>query len=108
MKPNIIVNQDERPSIGYVGLADARSAELVPVFNQVMALATFVTAIAVTDLEALLAEYDRTDTLGPILDPTTYRRHMRNIPQHREVAEKVLELRRAIQRVIEREAQEKR
>jgi hypothetical protein len=91
-------------AVGYVGLRDERSADLAGVWHQVRAVGAIVRTIEVADLEALLAEYDRTDTLGPILDPTAYRKQMANIPQWRDITRALIELRRTIARVEELEA----
>jgi hypothetical protein len=91
-------------AVGYVGLRDERSAELAPVWHQVRAVGAVARTVAVADLEALLAEYDRTDALGPITDPTAYRGQMANIRMWREITRALLELRRTIARVEAAEA----
>lgn len=93
-------------TVGYVGLRDERSAELVPVWQMVRTIGSVVRMVSCEDLTALLAEYDRTDALGPILDPTAYRAQMANIRQWRDITRALLELRRTIARVEAQEARE--
>lgn len=91
-------------AVTHVGLPDARSAELAATWRKVLEAGAVVRAIPVADLEALLAEYEREGTLGPIADPAAYERHAANIPQWRDITRALLELRRTIARVEELEA----
>lgn len=92
-------------AVTHVGLPDQRSAEMAPTWRKVLEAGAVVRAIPVADLEALLAEYEREGTLGPIADPAAYERHAQHIPQWRDITRALLELRRTIARVEELEAQ---
>jgi len=100
-------NGNRLDAVTHVGLPDERSAALAATWKAVLGAGAVVRQIAVADLEALLAEYDRElaqGTLGPIADPAAYRRHAANIPQWRAITAALLELRRTIARVEATEA----
>jgi len=64
--------------------------------SQLHAIYRIASAISVAEVEAYVAEIERTDTLLPIVDPTAYSRIRQNIPQHRTLVQKFLEFRREL------------
>jgi hypothetical protein len=54
-------------------------------------------------LDALIAEAERYDTVGPILDPTGWQRTHRNVAEHLVLLRAVRTLRTAIDGIGERE-----
>jgi hypothetical protein len=87
-----------RGDVDRIALNDEPSRAAVDTWQQVMGVCYLIAQIPQTDVQALLAELDRTDTLMPILDPTGYRQIMGNISQHREVIQVFARLRAVIEK----------
>lgn len=81
-----------------IALNDRPSGDAAVTWEHILGLAYLSAQVALADVKALLAEYDRTDALLPILDPKRYREVARNIPQHRAIAAAFLAFREAVER----------
>jgi hypothetical protein len=58
------------------------------------------------DLDALLREYSRMDSVMPLFDPTGYKRVMGNIPKYRTVVQALATARKQIAAVLQQEGVE--
>jgi hypothetical protein len=74
------------------------------VMEAVTPIAFMVQQLPLDALDALIAEAERYDTLGPILDPTGWQRTHRNVAEHAVLLRAVRTLRRTIDEIREREA----
>lgn len=59
----------------------------------------FALVLPIADVEAVLAEIDRTSTVMPLLDPTGYRNVMDTLPGHRDEVAEFLRFRIALERL---------
>jgi hypothetical protein len=73
--------------------------------HAMMLARVLLTAMSDDDLTLLLNEYDRMDTLMPMIDPTAYKRVGRNIPGYRRVVAALAAARREIAAVLAEEAE---
>lgn len=77
---------------------DIDIADTKDVIDSVCRLAAM---IPVENIATLVAEIDRTETLLPVVDPTTYRMIARNIPSHLRAARAFLSFRRELESLVE-------
>jgi hypothetical protein len=73
------------------------------VMKAVTPIAFMVQQLPLDALDALIAEAERYDTAGPILDPTGWQRTHRNVAEHAVLLRAVRALRTAIDEIRERE-----
>lgn len=57
--------------------------------------------IRVEDVQAVLTEINRTNTLMPLLDPTGYREIVDNIPRHTQIVRAFLDFRKKLDEVLQ-------
>jgi hypothetical protein len=74
------------------------------VMEAVKPIAFMVQQIPLDALDALIAEAERYDTVGPILDPTGWQRTHRNVAEHAVLLRAVRTFRKTIDEIREREA----
>ncbi len=79
-------------------MSDIRDVKAI--IDNVCRMALFVSH---DDAVALVNEFNKMDTLMPILDPTGYRTIMGNMPGHQEAAEAFLEFRDRLEKLREKE-----
>jgi hypothetical protein len=73
------------------------------VMEAVKPIAFLVQQLPLDALDALIAEAERYDTIGPILDPTAWQRTHRNVAEHAVLLRAVRTFRRTIDEIRERE-----
>lgn len=71
--------------------------------SQIDTVCQIALMIPVADAEAVLNEMGRMDALMPIVDPTGYRKIMRNVPGHEDEVRAFLTFRRELERIAPKE-----
>lgn len=86
------------------GLPQPPKVDVADVSEFARQVMQFAFLVRTEDVERLVAEIDRTDTLMPILDPTGWMKIRRNIPAHKKLAHALLAFRREIDEIVAMEA----
>lgn len=72
-------------------------SEFKATWDALLTIARMVLMVERTDIVKLIETADMGDALGPILDPTAYRRGMGNLEDQRTIGNALLNLRDAVQ-----------
>lgn len=87
---------DGRVVVGFTG--DAMATKTV-----IESVARIVYQIPIADVQDLIDEYQRAETLTPIFDPTAFLRVQKTMPGHVRLAEAFLAFRQALDTLIQQD-----
>lgn len=76
------------------------SPDLELTMESIQGLARMCMAISAEDIQAVLDEISRTESIMPLLDPTGYRDIQSNIPGHKRIVSAFLTFRKELESVL--------
>lgn len=76
------------------------TSDVMETKQQIETFAMLCATIPTSDVEALIAQYNHLDTIGPIFDPTAYMHVLNTKGQHTALAAAFLSFRREIDKLM--------